>query len=340
MGKARPKRWRKKTSSFGTSATSDHSARPAKRTRPGVSSYWPRGRGRARATSAMCASPIMRSASARARRVSSTSFCAAATARFPARTSSSDKAPRSKRSWRAAASSFCRSSSRSWAASTGPRVARYFTRSRRALAASCSRRASSERTGAAAPARGVCPCDAGGVARMTAESPSMRIRQRAAEELSMASGRQPGEEGQPLRGLLAPDLRDLAIAIVGQALLVAPEILVEPLDLLVRPGAGEGGAVQDVQLGDLGRVELTRFGNGGFLVVAEGPILDARFLVLLAEALHRELVCALGPVAGHAASVAEGPGTLCLPLVPAHGDEGRALRPRGRRCGRRRAAST
>src|SRR5262249_49021663 len=198
-----------------------------------------------------------------------------------------------------------------------PRVARYFTRSRRALAASCSRRASSERTGAAAPARGVCPCDAGGVARMTAERPSRTIRQRAAEELSTASGRQLGEEGQPLRGLLAPDLRDLEIAIVGQALLVAPEILVEPLDLLVRPGAGEGRPVQDVELGDLGRVELTRLGNGGFLIVAEGPILDACFLVLLAEALHRKLVCALGPVAGHAASVAEGPGTLCLTLVPA-----------------------
>src|SRR5215470_17967593 len=309
MGKARPKRFRKNSSSFGVSAASDHSVRPANRTSPGVSSYCPRARGRVRPTSAMRASPIMRSASAMACRVSSTSFCAAATARFPARTSVSDMAPRSKRSWRAAARSFCRSSSRSWAASTGSRVARYLARSRRALAASCSRRASSERTGAAEPARGVCPCDAGGVARMMAERPSTRIGRRAAEELSMASGRQPGEEGQPLRGLLAPDLRDLAIAIVGQTLLVAPEILVEPLDLLVRPGAGEGRAVQDVQLGYLGRVELTRLGNGGFLVVAEGPILDACFLVLLAEALHRELVCALGPVAGHAASVAEGPGT-------------------------------
>src|SRR5215470_5362618 len=307
MGKARPKRFRKNSSSLGVSAASDHSASPANRTRPAVSSYCPRARGRVRPTSAMRASPIMRSASAMACRVSSTSFCAAATARFPARTSVSDMAPRSKRSWRAAARSFCRSSSRSWAASTGSRVARYLARSRRALAASCSRRASSERTGAAEPARGVCPCDAGGVARMMAERPSTRIGRRAAEELSMASGRQPGEEGQPLRGLLAPDLRDLAIAIVGQTLLVAPEILVEPLDLLVRPGAGEGRAVQDVQLGYLGRVELTRLGNGGFLVVAEGPILDACFLVLLAEALHRELVCALGPVAGHVASVAEGP---------------------------------
>src|SRR5262244_2830248 len=98
----------------------------------------------------------------------------------------------------------------------------------------------------------------------------------------MTSGRRRGEKGQPLRGLLAPDLRDLAVAIAGQALLVAPEIVVEALDLLVRPGGGEGRAVQDVELGALGRVELASLRDGGLLLLAEGPVLNARLLVLLA----------------------------------------------------------
>src|SRR5262245_59804809 len=120
----------------------------------------------------------------------------------------------------------------------------------------------------------------------------------------MASGRRYGEEGQPLRGLLAPDLRDLAVAIAGQPLLVTPEIVVETLDLLVRLGAGDGRAVQDVELGALGREELANLRDGRFLLLAERSVFDARLLVLLAEAFHGQLVCALRTLSSHAASVA------------------------------------
>src|SRR5262245_689643 len=117
----------------------------------------------------------------------------------------------------------------------------------------------------------------------------------------MASGRRRSEEGQPLRGLRAPDLRDLAVAIAGQTLLVTPEIVVEALDLLVRLGTGDGRAVQDVELGALGRVELADLRDGNLLLLAERSVFDARLLVLLAEAFHGQLVRALRPQFGRAA---------------------------------------
>src|SRR5215831_9250148 len=145
---------------------------------------------------------------------------------------------------------------------------------------------------------------------MRATAPGRKARPPTTEGLSMASGQRRGEEGQPLRGLRAPDLRDLAVAIARQALLVAPEIVVEVLDLLMRLGAGDGRVVQDVELGALGREELADLRDGGLLLLAERSVFDALLLVLLAEALHGQLIRALRALIGHAASVAEGPGSL------------------------------
>ena len=62
---------------------------------------------------------------------------------------------------------------------------------------------------------------------------------------------------------LAPDLGDLAVAVAGQRLQVAPEILVEQLDLLTSPGLAERGLVEDLALGGLCLGDLAGLGDGG-----------------------------------------------------------------------------
>src|SRR5215831_1299936 len=126
----------------------------------------------------------------------------------------------------------------------------------------------------------------------------------------MQSGRMTSAMSYILRRLTATHPRNLAVAIARPALLVAREIVVEVLDLLMRLGAGDGRAVQDVELGALGREELADLRDGGLLLLAERSVFDALLLVLLAEALHGQLIRALRALIGHAASVAEGPGSL------------------------------
>src|SRR5262249_24739654 len=156
-----------------------------------------------------------------------------------------------------------------------------------------------------------------------APGPSWRARNRMALSLWVAvMGGVPLREPKPPRrpGLPAAgprprwtsgrsglaDRLDLAVAVAGQPVLVAPQLLVELLDLLGRLGLAQGGVVEDLQLGTLRLVDLAGLGDGGPLRVGEGPLVGAGLLVLLPEALHRQLVGALGGVVGgHAPSVAE-----------------------------------
>src|SRR6266496_3247061 len=127
-----------------------------------------------------------------------------------------------------------------------------------------------------------------------------RITKRGARRFSIGSGGGADEATRPLRGLLAPDLGYLAVPLAGQPLFVAAEVVVQPLDLLVGHGAGEGGLVQDVQLGNLRGVELAGIGDGSLLLRGERAFVDARLFVLLPEALHRQLERALRSLVGHA----------------------------------------
>src|SRR5262245_31543661 len=100
------------------------------------------------------------------------------------------------------------------------------------------------------------------------------------------------------RGGLA-DRLDLAVALAGQPVLVAPQLLVELRDLLGRLGLAQRGLVEDLQLGTLRLVDLASLGDRGSLRVGQGPIVAATgLLILLPEALHRQLVGALGGVVG------------------------------------------
>src|SRR6478672_5732404 len=118
-------------------------------------------------------------------------------------------------------------------ASTGGRVARYFAMSRLALAASLS---SWLESGAVEDERGLCANDTEETPAKSAAAARRRVR---SGRLSIGSGGRAGEAARPLRGLLAPDLGDLAVPLAGQSLLVAAEIVVQPLDLLVGGGAGQ-----------------------------------------------------------------------------------------------------
>src|SRR5580765_2384368 len=192
-------------------------------------------------------------------------------------------------------------------ASTGGRVARYFAMSRLALAASLSRLES----GAVEDERALCANDTEDAPARSAAAARRRVR---SGRLSIGSDGRAGEAARPLRGLLAPDLGDLAVPLAGQPLLVAAEIVVQPLDVLVGGGAGQSSLVQDVQLRHFGGVKLAGVGDGRLLLFGERAVVDARFLVLLAEALHCQLVRALRSLVGHGLSVAEVAPSLFLPL--------------------------
>src|SRR5262249_6286989 len=135
-----------------------------------------------------------------------------------------------------------------------------------------------QRAGRAARPR-ARPMRAGSVpATGTRESPTRPPRQRKGDgRASTASAWSPLRRGhgtRRLRGLPAPDLGDLAIAVAGQPLLVAPQVVVQALDLLGGGGPGQSRLVQDVQLRDLRRVELAGLGDGGLLLLGQGPVLD------------------------------------------------------------------
>src|ERR1700675_3591124 len=76
-------------------------------------------------------------------------------------------------------------------------------------------------------------------------------------------------------------------------------MLVELVDLLASAGRAERGLVEDFELGALRLVELAGLRDGGLLGVGERAILAAGLVVLLPEALHRQLVRALRGVVGH-----------------------------------------
>src|SRR5207248_9270219 len=102
-----------------------------------------------------------------------------------------------------------------------------------------------------------------------------------------------------LRRRLAPDLADLAVAVAHQPLHIAPQMLVQQLDLLMGPGLAERGSVENLPLGALRREDLTDLGDGGLLGIGERAITDVGLLVLLLEALHCQLERALGGVVRH-----------------------------------------
>src|SRR6266542_1610044 len=97
----------------------------------------------------------------------------------------------------------------------------------------------------------------------------------------------------------SPDLGDLAIAIVREALVVAPKILVQLCDLLVGTGLAKRRLVEDLAFGDLRAVDLAGLGNRSLLLVRERALIGAGFRILLPETLHRELERALRSVVGH-----------------------------------------
>ena len=102
-----------------------------------------------------------------------------------------------------------------------------------------------------------------------------------------------------LRRRLAPDLGDLAVAVAHQPLHIAPQILVQQLDLLTGRGLAERGLVENLPLGALRPVDLAGLGDGALLGVGERAITDVGLLVLLLKALHCQLERALGGVVGH-----------------------------------------
>src|ERR1700682_3101781 len=121
-----------------------------------------------------------------------------------------------------------------------------------ALAASLSSRADSDGVAEAeAGARGLWAGDPDVPERTRAVATTMGTNLEGTDGLNIGPVRRSGGRARRLRGLLAPDLGYLAVALARQPLLVAPEIVVQPLDLLVGGGAGKRGLVQDVQLGDL-----------------------------------------------------------------------------------------
>src|SRR5438093_1256498 len=95
------------------------------------------------------------------------------------------------------------------------------------------------------------------------------------------------------------DLVDLPVTLANQPLEVAPHLLLELLDLLGAARLDERVPVKDLALSDLGLVDLSHFGEAGFLRIRERTFLDRGLPVFLAQALHRELVRRLRAVAGH-----------------------------------------
>src|SRR5947199_172922 len=94
-----------------------------------------------------------------------------------------------------------------------------------------------------------------------------------------------------------------ATDVASQPLEVPPHPLVELLDFLLGLRLGERILVEDLALGDLGLVDVSRLGDADLLRVCERALLLDRGLpVLLAQPLHRELVRCLRAVARHRAS--------------------------------------
>src|SRR3989475_11691940 len=97
-----------------------------------------------------------------------------------------------------------------------------------------------------------------------------------------------------------PDLVDLPVTLASQPLEVGPHLFAELLDFLVALRLDERILVEDLTLGDLGLVDVSRLGEARLLRVCERPLLLDRGLpVLLAQPLHRELVRCLRAVARH-----------------------------------------
>src|SRR5213592_1357336 len=83
-----------------------------------------------------------------------------------------------------------------------------------------------------------------------------------------------------------PDLVDLPVTLASQPLEVAPHLFVELLDFLVGLRLGERILVEDLALGDLGLVDVSRLGDADLLRVCERALLLDRGLpVLLAQPL-------------------------------------------------------
>ena len=104
---------------------------------------------------------------------------------------------------------------------------------------------------------------------------------------------------ESLRRRFAPDLADLAVAVARQPLVIAPQIVVQQLDLLTGRSLAERGPVENFSLGGLRREDLTDLSDGGLLGVGERVLIDVGLLVLLPEALHCQFERALWGVVGH-----------------------------------------
>src|SRR5256885_7813745 len=87
-------------------------------------------------------------------------------------------------------------------------------------------------------------------------SPSVRIRGDRIVPLAHRCICVRSELLRVLRRRLAPDLGDLAVAVAHQPLYIAPQILVQQLDLLTGRGLAERGLVENLPLGALRPVDL------------------------------------------------------------------------------------
>src|SRR5262249_2920885 len=97
-------------------------------------------------------------------------------------------------------------------------------------------------------------------------------------------------------GRILTDLGDLALAVTREAVEILRQLGVELRDLFHALRLLPRVAVQDLALGPLRVVDLPDVGDRRLLRIGERALDDARLLVLLAEALHRELEGGLGSV--------------------------------------------
>jgi len=101
------------------------------------------------------------------------------------------------------------------------------------------------------------------------------------------------------------DRLKLALLIITQTLEVAAIPLLQFGSLLRFPHRPDRRAVQDLRLGDLGRVHALDLRDLGALFFAERSFFDAFRRILAAQTLHGELVCALRGLVGHTESIVD-----------------------------------